>query len=79
MMVDNRVVLQCRAPARENTLRKIYLAETDGDVREDPNTLSNQLDNAKFQLRLKETEKSKISERNTELERGKEGWRWFTT
>ena len=68
MMVDNRVVLQCRAPARENTLRKIYLAETDGDVREDPNTLSNQLDNAKFQLRLKETEKSKISERNTELE-----------
>jgi len=59
---------QCRAPARQNTLRKIYLAETDGDVKEDANALSNQLDNAKFQLRLKETEKSKLSERNKQLE-----------
>ena len=44
------------------------MAETDGDVKEDPNTLSNQLDNAKFQLRMKETEKSKLSDRNAELE-----------
>ena len=37
-------------------------------MKEDANALSNQLDNAKFQLRLKETEKSKLSERNKQLE-----------
>jgi len=59
---------QCRHTANERTLRKIYLAEVDGDTKEDPNTLQNQLDNIQFQLRLKETEKSKVSERNKELE-----------
>ena len=44
------------------------MAEVDGDTKEDPNTLQNQLDNIQFQLRLKETEKSKVSERNKELE-----------
>ena len=59
---------QCRHSANERTLRKIFLAETDGDTKEDPNTLQNQLDNAQFQLRLKDTEKNKISGRNQELE-----------
>ena len=44
------------------------MAEVDGDTKEDPNKLQNQLDNIQFQLRLKETEKSKVSERNKELE-----------
>ena len=43
---------QCRALARHNTLRKIYLAETYSNGKEDANALSNLLDNAKFQLRL---------------------------
>ena len=43
------------------------MAEVDGDTKEDPNKLQNQLDNIQFQLRLKETEKSKVSERNKEL------------
>ena len=59
---------QCRHSANERTLRKIYLAETDGETKEDADTLQNQLDNVQFQLRLKETEKSKISDRNKELE-----------
>ena len=60
---------QCRHSANERTLRKIYLAETDGgETQQDPNTLQNQLDNVQFQLRLKETEKSKLSDRNKELE-----------
>ena len=44
------------------------MAEVDGDTKEDPNKLQNQLDNIQFQLRLNETEKSKVSERNKELE-----------
>ena len=44
------------------------MAEVDGDTKEDPNTLQNQLDNIQFQLRLNETEKSNVSERNKELE-----------
>ena len=59
---------QCRHSANERTLRKIFLAETDGDSAEDPNALQNRLENVQFQLRLKETEKSKVTERNKELE-----------
>ena len=44
------------------------MAEVDGDTKEDPNKLQNQLDNIQFQLRLNETEKSNVSERNKELE-----------
>lgn len=60
---------QCRHPAREGTLRKIFLAETDsGAGPEDVGSLTNQLDSVKFQLRLKENEKNKLSARNKELE-----------
>ena len=51
---------QCRHSANERTLRKIYLAEIGGESTLDPNDLQNQLDNAQFQLRLKEAEKSKV-------------------
>jgi len=59
---------QCRHSANERTLRKIFLAETDGATQQDPDDLQNQLDNAQFQLRLKEAEKSKLSDRNKEVE-----------
>jgi len=59
---------QCRHSANERTLRKIYLAETGGESTKDPNDLQNQLDNAQFQLRLKEAEKSKVLDRNKDVE-----------
>lgn len=59
---------QCRHTANERTLRKIYLAETDGETKEDADTLQNKLDNVQFQVRLKDTEMSKLSDRNKELE-----------
>ena len=59
---------QCRQSANERTLRKIYLAETDGDPEQDVDSLQNSLDSAQFQLRCKETERSKFAERNKELE-----------
>ena len=49
-------------------MRKIYLAETDGETKEDADTLQNKLDNVQFQVRLKDTEMSKLSDRNKELE-----------
>ena len=58
---------QCRQPAKEWKLRKIFLAEPDGG-QEDPKALRNELENVQFQLRLKETEKSKLYKRNKELE-----------
>jgi len=59
---------QCRHSANERTLRKIYLAEVDGDDTVDADSLQNQLDGAQFQLRCKEGERSKFAERNKEVE-----------
>jgi len=59
---------QCRHSANERTLRKIYLAEVDGDDTVDADSLQNQLDNAQFQLRCKEGERSKFAEKNKEVE-----------
>jgi len=61
---------QCRHTANERTLRKIFLADTEdqsGGV--DAGTLQAQLDSAQFQARMKESEKTKLVERNSELER----------
>jgi len=59
---------QCRHSANERNLRKIYLAEVDGDDTVDADSLQNQLDNAQFQLRCKEGERSKFAEKNKEVE-----------
>ena len=59
---------QCRHSANERTLRKIYLAETDGDQEQDADSLQNHLDSAQYQLRCKETERSKFAEKNKELQ-----------
>lgn len=59
---------QCRQSCNEKTLRKIYLAETDGEPEMDADSLQNLLDGAKFQLRCKEGERSKFAEKNKELE-----------
>jgi len=59
---------QCRHSANERTLRKIYLAEVDGDDTVDADSLQNLLDGAQFQLRCKEGERSKFAERNKEVE-----------
>jgi len=59
---------QCRHSANERTLRKIYLAEVDGDDTVDADSLQNQLDSAQFQLRCKEGERSKFAEKNKEVE-----------
>ena len=59
---------QCRHTANERTLRKIFLAETDGEAVADADSLQNQLESAQFQLRCKETERSRIAGRNKELE-----------
>jgi predicted nucleic acid-binding Zn-ribbon protein len=59
---------QCRHPARESTLRKIFLAETDGDGEEDAGSLQNNLDGAQLQLRMRENEMTKLDRRNKELE-----------
>eukprot|EP00092_Neocalanus_flemingeri_P007824 GFUD01008445.1.p1 GENE.GFUD01008445.1~~GFUD01008445.1.p1 ORF type:complete len:419 (-),score=157.21 GFUD01008445.1:144-1400(-) len=59
---------QCRQSANERNLRKIYLAETDGEPEVDADNLQNQLDSAKFQLRCKEGERSKFAEKNKEVE-----------
>jgi len=59
---------QCRHSANERTLRKIFLAETDGEPEADADSLQNLLDGAKFQLRCKEAERGKFAEKNKELE-----------
>jgi len=59
---------QCRAKANQNTLRRVYLAETDGDDEVDASTLQNKLDGAQFNLRCKESEREKLATRNKELE-----------
>ena len=59
---------QCRHGTNERNLRKIYLAETDGESEIDADSLQNHLDSAKFQLRCKEGERSKFAERNKDLE-----------
>jgi len=59
---------QCRHPARESVLRRIFLAETDGDGEEDASDLTNQLDGAKLNLRMKENERSKLATKAKELE-----------
>ena len=62
------VALQCRAPATARSLRNVYLAETKEDARKDPNMLSNQLDTAEYQLRMKDIEMSKLKNKTEELE-----------
>ena len=59
---------QCRQSANEKNLRKIYLAEVDGEATEDADSIQVKLDSAQFQLRCKETERSKFAEKNRELE-----------
>jgi len=59
---------QCRHSANERNLRKIYLAEVDGETTEDADSIQIKLDSAQFQLRCKETERSKFAEKNRELE-----------
>ena len=59
---------QCRHSANERNLRKIYLAEVDGEATEDADSIQVKLDSAQFQLRCKETERSKFAEKNRELE-----------
>jgi len=59
---------QCRHSANERNLRKIFLAEVDDAETEDADTLQNKLDSAQFQVRCKETERSKFAVRNKELE-----------
>jgi len=59
---------QCRHSANERTLRKIYLAEVDGEATEDADSIQIKLESAQFQLRCKETERSKFAEKNKELE-----------
>ena len=53
---------QCRHSANERNLRKIYLAETDGEPEIDADSLQNHLDSAKLQPRCKEGERSKFAE-----------------
>lgn len=60
---------QCRTPVRNGGLRKIFLTDTeDGDGGENSVDLQSALDTAKLQLRIKETERSKLFTKNQELE-----------
>jgi len=58
---------QCRTAVKNGALRKIFLTDTEdgggGEV-----DLQGELDSAKLQLRLKETERAKLAARNKELE-----------
>jgi len=64
---------QCRHRANENSLRRVYLSETDGDTTVDSDNLQNMLDSAKFTIRCKETEREKLSVKNAELEKQHKG------
>ena len=61
---------QCRHPARESTLRRIFLAETDGDTTLgiDSSSLQSDLDDAKLQVRMKDNELRKTIGKVKEME-----------
>ena len=62
---------QCRHPARESTLRRIFLAGTDGDTTTlgvDSSALQSDLDDAKLQVRMKDNELRKAIGRMKEME-----------
>lgn len=58
---------QCRHAANERTLRKIYLAETDGE-QVSVDDLQNQLESAQFQLRCVRAEQQKILDKSQLLD-----------
>ena len=62
---------QCRHPARESTLRRIFLAGTDGDTTTlgvDSSALQSDLDDAKLQVRMKDNELRKAIGKVKEME-----------
>ena len=61
---------QCRHPARESTLRRIFLADTDGDTTLgiDSSSLQSDLDDAKLQVRMKDNELRKAMGKVKEME-----------
>ena len=61
---------QCRHPARESTLRRIFLADTDGDTTLgiDSSTLQSDLDDAKLEVRMKDNELRKAIGKVKEME-----------
>ena len=61
---------QCRHPARESTLRRIFLADTDGDTTLgiDSSSLQSDLDDAKLQVRMKDNELRKAMGKVKEIE-----------
>lgn len=61
---------QCRHPARESTLRRIFLADTDGDTTLgiDSSSLQSDLDDAKLQVRMKDNELRKALGKVKEME-----------
>ena len=61
---------QCRHPARESTLRRIFLADTDGDTTLgiDSSTLQSDLDDAKLEVRMKDNELRKAIGKMKEME-----------
>ena len=61
---------QCRHPARESTLRRIFLAGTDGDstLGVDSSALQSDLDDAKLQVRMKDNELRKAIGKMKEME-----------
>jgi len=58
---------QCRTAVKNGALRKIFLTDT-GDGGSGEVDLQGELDSAKLQLRLKESERAKLAARNKELE-----------
>ena len=61
---------QCRHPARESTLRRIFLAGTDGDTTlgVDSSALQSDLDDAKLEVRMKDNELRKAIGKVKEME-----------
>ncbi|XP_063850484.1 E3 ubiquitin-protein ligase TRAIP-like [Scylla paramamosain] len=53
---------QCRTKATERTLIKLFFETSDSEIETDPDTLQQQIDNLKFQLKLKEQEVKKHKE-----------------
>ena len=62
------MVPQCRTAVKTGGLRKIYLTDTEDSGGGNQEDLLSELDSAKLQLRLKETERATAVNRNQELE-----------